>query len=154
VVLVALQVSNPLGYLLEHWYGLDATRLRDPAAPLVFLTTTDVATGEAVVFDNSELTTNAVLASACLPMFVRAVEVKGRPMWDGGYSGNPALWPIVRHIDDILIVQINPVDVDRPPQTARDIVNRMDEITFNGDAVARAAERHSPRDRRALFRHP
>jgi NTE family protein len=130
--------GNPLAYLLEHWYGLDATRLRDPAAPLVFLTATDVATGEAVVFDNSELTTNAVLASACLPMFVRAVEVKGRPMWDGGYSGNPALWPIVRHtdIDDILIVQINPVDVDRPPQTARDIVNRVDEITFNASLLA------------------
>jgi hypothetical protein len=104
----------------------------------VFLTATDVATGEAVVFDNSELTTNAVLASACLPMFVRAVEVKGRPMWDGGYSGNPALWPIVRHtdIDDILIVQINPVDVDRPPETARDIVNRVDEITFNASLLA------------------
>jgi NTE family protein len=52
--------ANPLGYLLEHWYGLDATRLRDPAAPLVFLTATDVATGEAVVFDNRELTTSAV----------------------------------------------------------------------------------------------
>lgn len=129
---------NPLGYLLEHWYGLDATRLRDPRAPLVFLTATDVATGEAVVFDNGELTINAVLASACLPMFVRAVEVRGRPMWDGGYSGNPALWPIVRHtdIDDILIVQINPVDVDRPPETARDIVNRIDEITFNASLLA------------------
>jgi hypothetical protein len=93
-----------------------------PSAPLVFLTASDVATGEAVVFDNSELTTNAVLASASLPIFVRAVEVKGRPMWDGGYSGNPALWPIARHtdIDDIRIVQINPVDVDRPPQTARE----------------------------------
>ena len=130
--------ANPLGYLLEHWYGLDATRLRDPAAPLVFLTATDVATGEAVVFDNSELTTSAVLASACLPTLVRAIDVKGRPMWDGGYSGNPALWPIVRHtdIDDVLIVQINPVDVDRPPGTARDIINRINEITFNASLLA------------------
>ena len=98
--------ANPLAYLLEHWYGLDATRLRDPAAPLVFLTATDVATGEPVVFDNGELTTGVVLASACLPTLARAVEVKGRPMWDGGYSGNPALWPLVRHteVDDILIV--------------------------------------------------
>jgi predicted acylesterase/phospholipase RssA len=130
--------ANPLGYLLEHWYGLDATRLRDPAAPLVFLTATDVATGEAVVFDNSELTTNVVLASACLPTLVRAIDVKGRAMWDGGYSGNPALWPIVRHtdIDDVLIVQINPVDVDRPPETARDIINRINEITFNASLLA------------------
>jgi NTE family protein len=89
--------GNPLAYLLEHWYGLDATRLRDPAAPLVFLTATGVATGEAVVFDNSELTTNAVLASACLPMFVRAIEVKGRPSRskDGrcGMAGTAAIRP-------------------------------------------------------------
>jgi NTE family protein len=130
--------ANPLAYLLEHWYGLDATRLRDPDAPLVFLTATDVATGEAVVFDNAELTTSAVLASACLPMLARAVEVKGRPMWDGGYSGNPALWPIVRHtdLDDVLIVQVNPVDVDQPPETARDIINRVNEITFNASLLA------------------
>ncbi len=66
--------GNPLAHLLEHWYGLDATRLRDPAAPLVFLTATDVSTGEAVVFDNSELTLSAVLASACLPTLMPAVE--------------------------------------------------------------------------------
>ena len=108
--------GNPLAHLLEHGYGLDATRLRDPAAPLVFLTATDVSTGEAVVFDNSELTLSAVLASACLPTLMPAVEVKGRPMWDGGYSGNPALWPLVRHtdVDDILIVQVN-----RSTSTAR-----------------------------------
>lgn len=130
--------ANPLGYLLEHAYGLDATRLRDPRAPLVFLTATDVATGEAVVFDNAELTTQAVLASACLPTVMRAVTVKGRPMWDGGYSGNPALWPIVCHtdVDDLLIVQVNPVDVDRPPETARDIINRINEITFNASLLA------------------
>jgi NTE family protein len=137
--------ANPLAYLLEHWYGLDATRLRDPAAPLVFLTATDVATGEPVVFDNGELTTGVVLASACLPTLARAVEVKGRPMWDGGYSGNPALWPLVRHteVDDILVVQVNPVDVDRPPETARDIINRVNEITFNGSLLAetRSVER-------------
>jgi hypothetical protein len=137
--------GNPLAHLLEHWYGLDATRLRDPAAPLVFLTATDVSTGEAVVFDNSELTLSAVLASACLPTLMPAVEVKGRPMWDGGYSGNPALWPLVGHtdVDDILIVQVNPVDVDRPPETARDVVNRINEITFNGSLLAetRAHER-------------
>lgn len=137
--------ANPLARLLEHWYGLDAARLRDPAAPLVFLTATDVSTGEAVVFDNSELTLSAVLASACLPTLMPAVEVKGRPMWDGGYSGNPALWPLVRHtdVDDVLIVQVNPVDVDRPPETARDVVNRINEITFNGSLLAetRAHER-------------
>jgi hypothetical protein len=137
--------ANPLAYLLEHWYGLDATRLRDPAAPLVFLTATDVATGEPAVFDNGELTTGVVLASACLPTLARAVEVKGRPMWDGGYSGNPALWPLVRHteVDDILVVQVNPVDVDRPPETARDVINRVNEITFNGSLLAetRSVER-------------
>ena len=136
---------NPLAYLLEHWYGLDATRLRDPAAPLVFLTATDVATGEAVIFDNTELTTNTVLASACLPTLMRAVDVKGRAMWDGGYSGNPALWPLVSHtdIDDILIVQTDPVDIDQPPETAYDIINRINEITFNGSLLAetRALER-------------
>ena len=76
--------ENPLRRLLERGYGLDLTRLRDPDAPLVFLTATEVATGEAVVFDNSGLTLNTVLASACLPTMFRAVKVKGRPMWDGG----------------------------------------------------------------------
>ena len=111
---------------------------RSSMAPLVFLTATDVSTGDSVVFDNTELTTAAVLASACLPTVMRAVEVKGRPMWDGGFSANPALWPIVGHtdIDDILIVQVNPVDVDRPPETARDIINRINEITFNGSLLA------------------
>jgi NTE family protein len=136
---------NPLLYLLESAYGLDATRLRDPAAPLLFLTATDVATGEAVIFDNSELTLNAVLASACLPSFVRAINIKGRPMWDGGYSGNPALWPLVRHtsVDDILIVQVDPVDIDATPQTALEIINRINEITFNSSLLAetRALER-------------
>ena len=129
---------NPLRELLQRWYRLDIARLRDPAAPILFLCATNVATGEALVFDNDSLSLNAILASACLPTLTRAVEVKGQPCWDGGYSANPAIWPLMHHtsVDDVLVVQINPVDVDEPPQTARDIVNRINEITFNSSLIA------------------
>jgi NTE family protein len=74
-----------------------------------------------------------VMASACLPLLFRAVEIDGTPYWDGGYGGNPAIFPFfaANDVEDVLLVQINPVIREGTPRTANEIQNRMDEITFN-----------------------
>jgi NTE family protein len=85
------------------------------------------------VFARHEITPDVFLASACLPLVFQAVEIDGEPYWDGGYMGNPALYPLVEECDsgDIVIVQINPMSRDRPPRTASAILNRLNEITMN-----------------------
>lgn len=76
---------------------------------------------------------DTVMASACLPQLFRAVEIKGVPYWDGGYGGNPALYPFFKTAatEDVLLVQINPVVREGTPRSANEIQNRIDEITFN-----------------------
>lgn len=86
------------------------------------------------LFERKELTASHVMASACLPTIFQAVEIDGVPYWDGGYMGNPALYPLFYQVktDDILLVQINPVERHVTPRTAHEIQNRLTEITFNG----------------------
>ena len=126
---------NPLGYhplrdiLVE---GIDFERLA--MAPIkLFVTATRVRTGRGRIFRNAEITTDVLLASACLPTLFRAVEIEGEPYWDGGYAGNPTITPLVRETDahDTIIVQINPTERDGEPRTAADILNRLNEISFN-----------------------
>jgi NTE family protein len=85
------------------------------------------------VFTTCEVTPEAVLASACLPFLFQAVEIDGEPYWDGGFSGNPTLTPLVNECEshDTFLVQINPVLRDETPRSARDIVSRVNEIAFN-----------------------
>jgi NTE family protein len=97
-----------------------------------------VHTGNARVFKRDEITADMVMASAALPYVFRAVEIDGVPYWDGGYSGNPAILPLV-HSDaaaDVLVVQINPVERPATPTSARDILHRINEITFNSSLSA------------------
>ncbi len=103
----------------------------------VFVSATNVETGRVRVFDPCELTCDMVMASACLPYMFRAVEIDGVPYWDGGYMGNPVLFPFYDATDvrDILIVQINPIERKGVPTTAREILNRVNEITFNGSLL-------------------
>lgn len=103
----------------------------------VHVTATQVRTGRPRIFSRGEVTMDAVLASACLPQISRAVVIEGEEYWDGGYSGNPALMPLVtsRVSNDILIVQINPVVRHENPRTARDIINRVNEISFNTSLI-------------------
>jgi NTE family protein len=79
-----------------------------------------------------------LLASACIPFIFQAVEIDGEHYWDGGYMGNPVLWPLIYQCDceDIVLVQINPLHRDQPPRRAREIINRLNEITFNSSLVA------------------
>lgn len=99
----------------------------------VFISATNVETGQVRVFKRTGLTADMVMASACLPFLFEAVEIDGVPYWDGGYTGNPPLFPLYREsgCSDIVVVQINPVQRKGTPTSAQEIMNRMNEITFN-----------------------
>jgi len=92
-----------------------------------------VRTGRGRIFRNKEITADVLLASACLPTMFHAIEIDGEPYWDGGYAGNPTLTPLVRESDahDTILVQINPRERLEPPRTANEILNRLNEISFN-----------------------
>jgi len=99
----------------------------------LFVTATNVHTGRGRVFRNAELTPDVLLASACLPTLFRAIKIDGEPYWDGGYSGNPTITPLVRESNshDTLLVAINPVERPGTPRSAREIVDRLNEVSFN-----------------------
>jgi len=122
--------SNPLRDILAE--RIDFDRL-GRARIKVFVTATNVRTGRGRVFRNREITPEVMLASACLPTLFQAVEVNGEAYWDGGYSGNPTITPLVRECDsrDTILVQINPVERPGTPRSARDILNRLNEVSFN-----------------------
>ncbi|HEY7550203.1 MAG TPA: patatin-like phospholipase family protein [Hyphomicrobiaceae bacterium] len=126
---------NPLRDALHDL--IDFERVRSCREPKLFVSATNVWTGKARVFQRSELTADHVLASACLPTIFPAVEIDGEPYWDGGYAGNPPLFPLFyeTETDDILLVQINPIERRATPYTAQEIHNRLTEITFNANLL-------------------
>jgi NTE family protein len=124
------QSANPLVAILND--TVDFQRL--PQSPIrLFITATNVRTGRGRVFRNADITPDVLLASACLPTMFQAVEIDGEFYWDGGYSGNPTITPLVRECQshDTLLVQINPVLRNEVPTSARDILNRLNEVSFN-----------------------
>ncbi len=127
---------NPLQKFLED--KIDFNRLAAFKALKVFVVATTVTTGKAEVFSGKRLTAKAVMASACLPTVFRAVEIDGEHYWDGGYSGNPAIHPLIYECDssDVVLVQINPIKRDKLPTSAGDIMDRLNEITFNAALIA------------------
>ena len=127
---------NPLRDHLAALVDFDALRRNSPL-PL-FIGATNVHTGRGEIFRRDILTADHVLASACLPTLFQAVVIEGVPYWDGGFGGNPALWPLFYETTcrDQIIVQINPIERDHTPRTAHEIVDRMNEITFNAGLLA------------------
>ncbi len=127
---------NPLKDFLDK--QVDFARLKTFKALKVFVVATRVTTGKAEVFSGKRLDARAVMASACLPTVFRAVEIEGEHYWDGGYSGNPAIHPLIYQCDsrDIVLVQINPIKRDKLPTTAADIMDRLNEVTFNSALIA------------------
>ncbi len=122
--------ANPLRDILAQTVDFD----RVACAPVkLFVTATNVRTGRGRVFRNAAITPDVLLASACLPTMFQAIEIDGDSYWDGGYSGNPTITPLVRECTskDTIIVQINPVERPGTPRTARDILNRLNEVSFN-----------------------
>ena len=122
--------QNPLAPVVAR---LDFTQVHRAEGPRLFVGATCVETGRARVFQGRDISPDALLASACLPTVFQAIEIEGRHYWDGGYSGNPALFPLYEPElpDDIVIVSINPFFREGVPKTPMDIQDRVNEIGFN-----------------------
>jgi NTE family protein len=126
---------HPMRGVLENI--IDFERLKDSHIQL-FVTATNVETGQARIFKCDEITVDVLLASACIPSLFQAVEIEGTPFWDGGYMGNPSIWPLFykTQCNDILLVQINPIERPGTPKKSIDIINRLNEISFNSSLLA------------------
>ena len=121
---------NPISSILSE--SIDFAHLAD--APIkLFITATNVHTGRGRIFRNKEITPDVLLASACLPTMFQAIEIDGEPYWDGGFAGNPTITPLVRESEahDSILIQINPRERRDTPRTASEILNRLNEISFN-----------------------
>jgi NTE family protein len=132
---------NPLNHnamrdVLNASIDFEVLRKADCAIKL-FLSATNVRTGKVKVFETEEISADSILASACLPYMFQAVEVDGEHFWDGGYMGNPVLFPLIYNCSspDIVIVHINPIQRAELPQTASEILNRVNEISFNSSLM-------------------
>jgi NTE family protein len=127
---------NPLRDLVEQ--SIDFDVLKRPDCPVkLFLSATNVRTGKVKIFAGTEISVSAVMASACLPTMFHAVEIDGEAYWDGGYMGNPALFPLIYNCEsaDIVTVHINPLFRKEVPRAAGDILNRINEISFNSSLM-------------------
>ena len=126
---------NPLRHVLEQ--SVDFERLRARCPIRLFLSATNVRTGKVKVFETGEITADAVMASACLPFMFQAVEIDGEAYWDGGYMGNPAIYPLIYHCEsrDVVVVHIYPMKRPELPRTASEIMNRINEISFNSSLM-------------------
>ncbi|MDQ2065419.1 patatin-like phospholipase family protein [Xinfangfangia sp. CPCC 101601] len=141
---------NPAGLMTQLWSpysaGVDTANPLEPVinlidfdavaaaqGPRLYIGATNVRSGKVRLFRGTEVTPLAVMASACLPTAFRAVEIEGEAYWDGGFSGNPSLWPLFHAElpDDIVVVQVNPLRREVLPETPLDIQNRVNEIGFN-----------------------
>jgi NTE family protein len=127
--------QNPLRDLLEK--VVDFERLRTAAAPAAFVCATNVLNGRLRVFERRELSAAAVMASACLPQLFQAVEVDGQHYWDGGFSGNPPIFPLIYMGGgrDIVIVQLNPINIPEVPRDMRAIMDRINTLAFNSSLM-------------------
>ena len=126
---------NPLREVLEAHVNFE--ELDSSPITKLFLSATNVRTGKVRVFKTHEITADVVLASACLPFLFQAVEIEGEHYWDGGYMGNPTLYPLFYHTEsrDVVILHINPIERAGPPTQSSEIANRVNEITFNSSLI-------------------
>jgi NTE family protein len=126
---------NPLRDVLQR--HVDFPALREHSPLLLYLCATNVETGKVRIFSSQEINVEAVLASACLPFLFQAVEIDGQYYWDGGYVGNPAIYPLIYNCGtrDVVIVHINPIVRRGVPRTAAEILNRINEVSFNSSLM-------------------
>jgi NTE family protein len=127
---------NPLKDLLLEVVDFERLKL-SPPAPQLFLNATNVRTGKIKVFQTPSITVESVLASACLPPYFQAVEIDGEHYWDGGYLGNPAIFPLIyrKGARDVVIVQVTAIRRDELPASAADVLHRINEISFNSSLM-------------------
>ncbi|MGF1476172.1 MAG: patatin-like phospholipase family protein [Geminicoccaceae bacterium] len=126
---------NPLREVLEQVVDFDF--LQHHCAVSLQLCATNVLTGKIRVFQPEEITPDCVLASGCLPFLYQAVEIDGEYFWDGGYMGNPPIYPLIYHTNcqDVLIVQINPINIPEVPKSAQGIYDRVNTLSFNSSLM-------------------
>jgi NTE family protein len=126
---------NPLRDILTELIDFKELQLYNKKK--LFICATNVKTNRAKIFTNKEITVDAVMASACLPLLFQAVEIDGEYYWDGGYMGNPPVFPMITNtsVKDILLVKINSININSVPTTARDIADRVNEISFNSSLI-------------------
>ena len=133
--LVSPYTVNPLGKnpLREILAELIDFELLAQSPIHFFVTATNVRTGRGKVFKNDAVTPDVLLASACLPTMFQAIEIDGEAYWDGGYSGNPTLTPLIRECksQDTILIPINPIERPGVPRSATEILNRLNEVSFN-----------------------
>ena len=132
---INLMDINPLRDIVAGFYDFDV--VNQAKHQKLFLSATNVRTGLPKVFRQPEISADTLMASACLPFLFRAVEIDGEAYWDGGYMGNPPLFPLIDETDvrDTVIIQINPFERPELPKTAYEIENRLNEITFNASLI-------------------
>jgi len=130
---------NPKGYNPLHEILAELVDFEQLAEARIrlFITATNVQTGRGRVFRNDEITPDVLLASACLPTIFQAVEIDGEPYWDGGFSGNPTITPLIRECKsrDTILIPINPIERKGVPRSAAEILNRLNEVSFNAVAL-------------------
>ncbi|HEX6364155.1 MAG TPA: patatin-like phospholipase family protein [Albitalea sp.] len=126
---------NPLREVLES--HVDFAALRERSTIKLYLAATNVETGKVRIFRCADVTADAVLASACLPFMFQAVQIDGEYYWDGGYVGNPAIYPLIYECGsrDVVIVHLNPIVRRGCPRTAAEILNRLNEVSFNSSLM-------------------
>ena len=126
---------NPLIEIIEEL--IDFEELRKHTELKLFVTATNVRTGKPRVFTTHEMTAKVLMASACLPLVFKAVEIDGEHYWDGGYLGNPAIYPLIyrRGSKDVVIVQVTAIRRDELPASAADVLHRITEISFNSSLM-------------------
>lgn len=126
--------QNPLERIVAQ---LEYGQVCAGEGPQLFVGATNVHTGKIRVFKGDEITPEALLASACLPTMFQAIEIDGEHYWDGGYAGNPALYPLFAKDlpDDIVVININPLERPEVPKSPQDIHNRINEISFNSSLL-------------------
>jgi len=126
---------NPLREILKEL--VDFERLKKCQTTQLFVCATHVQKGRAKIFGLSDISADAVLASACLPQLFKAVTINGEDYWDGGYMGNPPIFPLIDNtsVSDILLVQVNPVNIPETPKTAEEIKDRVHELSLNSSLM-------------------
>lgn len=126
---------NPLRDILNNLVDFEELHLYNKKK--LFICATNVKTNRAKIFTNKDITVDSVLASACLPFLFQAVEIDGEYYWDGGYMGNPPIFPLITNtsIHDVVLIKINSININSVPTTARDIADRVNEISFNSSLI-------------------
>ncbi|HRG01221.1 MAG: patatin-like phospholipase family protein [Bacteroidia bacterium] len=126
---------NPLRDILTDL--IDFKELHMYSKKKLFICATNVKTNRAKIFSNKDITVDSVLASACLPQLFQAVQIDGEYYWDGGYMGNPPIFPLITNtnLHDIVLIKINSINIGSVPTSARDIADRVNEISFNSSLI-------------------